>query len=529
MRRLLVSAVVGVLIVTVVAVFALAGAGEPVHGVARAGAQRGLASLPAGAWGPVSAALGRDDPGYRVLRLAAFNPAQRLSLRFTAAGVVVGSGRAVARLGLRAVGRTGAFERLGPVDPRVAANRVSYARGFAREWFVNGPVGVEQGFDVLRRPAGRGALRLHVAVSGAGVRVAGRGDALFSLAGGGVLRYAGLSAVDSRGRTLRARLAVTAGGVSIVVDDSGARYPVRVDPWVQAAELYASDGVRQGRFGYAVAVSGGTIVVGAPFNTVGSTQYQGAAYVFSQRSGGWTNATQTAELTASDGAANDQFGSSVAVSGDTIVVGASNHNSGRGAVYVFSQPSGGWTNATETVELTASDGAANNLFGRSVGVSGATIVVGAPFHAVGSNGQQGAVYVFSQPSSGWTNATQTAELTASDGAAFDHFGSSVAVSGGTVVAGAPLHAVGSNSNQGAVYVFSQPSGGWTNATQTAELTASDGAANDYFGSSVAVSGGTLVAGAPSPPTRSAPTALRGRCTCSPNRRAGGPTPLRPPS
>ena len=108
--------------------------------------------------------------------------------------------------------------------------------------------------------------------------------------------------------------------------------------------------------------------------------------------------------------------------------------------------------------------------------------------------------------------TQTAKLTASDGAASDEFGSSVSISGNTVVVGAPDATVGGNTQQGAAYVFTEPGSGWANMTQTAKLTASDGAADDWFRHSVSISGNTVVVGAQTP--RSAATAARVRPTCS---------------
>jgi FG-GAP repeat len=251
-------------------------------------------------------------------------------------------------------------------------------------------------------------------------------------------------------------------------------------------------------------VSGSTIVAGAP----GQDNDKGAVYVFTMpTSGGWVNATQTAELTASNGAADDDLGSSVAVSGSTIVAGADNHNDG--AVYEWTMPGGGWSGTTadpmpQTAELTASDGAGNDELGRSVAVSGSTIVAGAWGHKVGANTYQGAVYEWTMPNGGWSGTTtdplpQTAELTASDGGENDYLGYSVAVSGSTIVAGAYGH----NSKQGAVYEWTMPVGGWSGTTtdplqQTAELTASNGAAHDELGDSVAESqdGTTIVAGAP---------------------------------
>ncbi len=283
-----------------------------------------------------------------------------------------------------------------------------------------------------------------------------------------------------------------------MVDDRGASYPLRIDPFVQRAELTATDAAVGGELGFAVAVSGDTIAVGAPYHKVGPNSMQGAVYVFVEPASGWANGTQTAELTAADGASNDQLGLSVAASGSTIVAGAPLHTLGpnnlQGAAYVFVEPVAGWANGTQTAEVTASDGAQNDELGISVAVSGGTVVVGAAHRTIGPNTQQGAVHVFTEPASGWSNNTQAAELTAADGRAFDELGYSVAISGGTLVAGSPVRTVGANHAQGTVYVFTEPASGWGNNTQTAELTATDGAANDELGWSVAASGGTIVAG-----------------------------------
>src|SRR5439155_1428560 len=149
-------------------------------------------------------------------------------------------------------------------------------------------------------------------------------------------------------------------------------------------------------------------------------------------------------------------------------------NSGQGAAYVFVKPGGGWASGPETAKLTASDGAPGDELGQSVAVSGdgATVVAGAP-----ATSNQGAAYVFAKPGGGWASGPETAKLTASDGAPGDDLGRSVAVSGdgSTIAAGAP------DSSHGAAYVFVKPGGGWANASQTAKLTASDGAAGDRLG------------------------------------------------
>ena len=225
---------------------------------------------------------------------------------------------------------------------------------------------------------------------------------------------------------------------------------------------------------------------------------------------------QQAELQASPGKAGNEFGSSTAISGGTMVVGSPmatvGGNVSQGTVFVFTDTATGWV---QTSEITAYDGAAGDEFGTSVSISGGMMVVGAPFHAVGANGGQGEAYVYTESSLGWTWA---AEFTASDGAAGDNFGASVAVSGNTVVVGAPLHTVGANAGQGAAYVFTKSGYSWP---QFAELDASNGGASDLFGASVSISGNTVVVGAPGATVGAKPP--RGRPTCSPSPAPAGPT------
>ena len=235
--------------------------------------------------------------------------------------------------------------------------------------------------------------------------------------------------------------------------------------------------------GAGVAIDGDTAVVGAS----GDTDARGAAYVFTRVSGAWT---KQATLTASDGEASDFFGTSVALSGDTVVIGATgdgDNGSGSGSVYVFTKPDGDWVDATQTAKLTASDGEMDDNFGRSVAVDGDTVVVG----ATGDDSDRGSAYVFTKPDGDWVNATQTAKLTASDGAEGDNFGRSVAVDGDTVVIGSP----GANSARGGAYVFTKPDGGWVDVNETARLTASDRGNGDELGLSVAIDADTVVAGA----------------------------------
>ena len=202
-----------------------------------------------------------------------------------------------------------------------------------------------------------------------------------------------------------------------------------------------------GFFGYSIAIASDTIAVGAP----GSFSGTGAVYLFVKPAGGWRgNVSQTARLVGSDGL-EDFIGESVATDGNNVFAGAPSTNQIRGAVYVYVKPSGGWSNMTETAVLSAAD---TVDLGWSMSLSGNTVVAGAPYATVGANPEQGAAFVFVKPADGWkTTSKANAKLVADDGAVNDHFGASVAISGNTVVVGSPEAAIGSNLNQGAAYMF----------------------------------------------------------------------------
>ncbi len=478
-----------------------------------------LQTLPVGAQATISRTLGAKQGAFRARRTSA---GYRLAgggveAQFTRAGISVSSADGSVSsadgplsLTLAAVGHGGQLSAVGSVLPHARGNRVAYDDAGASDaadvqtWYAAGPLGIEQGFTLARRPVGKhGPLTLALSTSGqlSPRLVDGGQGLLFSDAAGRVaLRYGGLQARDARGRLLRASFALSRGVLWIRVADRGATYPLHIDPFVQAAKLTASGAVENDALGYSVAISGTTVFAGAPTATVGAHEQQGAVYVFTQPAGGWSNETQTAELTASDGAAYAQLGESVAVSGNTVLAGAPRATVGaheqQGAVYVFTQPAGGWSNETQTAKLTASDGAQSDTLGSSVALAGATAIAGAPGAKIGANERQGAAYVFTQPAGGWSNETQAAKLTASDGAAHDELGYAVSISGSTAIAGAPLAKVGANERQGAAYVFTQPAGGWSNETQAGKLTASDGAKGAVLGYSVAASGATVFAGAP---------------------------------
>ena len=285
---------------------------------------------------------------------------------------------------------------------------------------------------------------------------------------------------------------------------------------ISISTLTADDRAANDEFGYSVAIDGNTAVVGAYHRNLDGNTNVGVAYVFTKDSDdAWS---QAATLTASDGAANDEFGISVAIEGNTIVVGARQDDTRNGAAYVFTKsPDSVWANdenqtyKRETAKLTASDAAADDEFGISVAIDGNTIVVGARQ----DDTRNGAAYVFTKADDvAWANDSgenhkEEAKLIASDGAANDELGNSVAIDGDTVVAGAHLHDINDNGtdipNAGAAYVFTKPAtGGWANEltkdhrTESARLTAPDGTAKDEFGISVVIDVDTVVVGAHQP-------------------------------
>ena len=278
---------------------------------------------------------------------------------------------------------------------------------------------------------------------------------------------------------------------------SGSAYVFQLDGmhWAERAKLMASDGAAGDYFGWSVSISGDTVVVGARGDDDGGS-HSGSAYVFVQPPGGWSGTlNEDAKLLASDGAAGDYFGLSVSISGDTVVVGAYADDNGydSGSAYVFVKPGAGWSGTLhENAKLLASDGAGGACFGRSVSISGDTVVVGA-FGDNDNDYDSGSAYVFVKPGAGWSGTLhESAKLRASDGAADDYFGWSVSISGDTVVVGAEKDD-DYRRDSGSAYVFQFDGANWTE--QVKLLPGEEGRADDRFGWAVAILGDTVVIGA----------------------------------
>lgn len=258
--------------------------------------------------------------------------------------------------------------------------------------------------------------------------------------------------------------------------------------WVQKARLAPADGKSYDYFGGSVAISGDTILIGARGDDEKSSA--GAAYVFvKDTSGNWR---RKAKLLPPDGAYYDDFGTSVAIDGGLAVVGAPSNDAksyNSGAAYVFKRNAAG--NWIYQAKLTAADGSSYDYFGRSVSIKGNRVAVGAPEQDSKGN-DAGAVYIFGVNAAGaWT---QQAKLLAADGVAGDVFGSAVALSVDRVLVGAPGRDERGNTNAGVAYLFSRnAAGAWVKA---ARLAASDPNYSSSFGTWVALAGDTAAIGAP---------------------------------
>ncbi|MBL4771638.1 MAG: FG-GAP repeat protein [Planctomycetes bacterium] len=404
------------------------------------------------------------------------------------------------------------------------------------EWYVNGSGGMEHGYTLLERPE-RGVdatspLTIQLAVRGTlspQLFQAGSGLLFMDDEGWSVLSYGGLHVFDSLGAPMESWFQLSDNGISIVVDESKAVYPLTIDPVVQEAYLKASNPDELDAFGSTVAISGNRAVAGAwreKSNATGidgdgsdnSAMDAGAAYAFSRVGSTWV---QDAYLKASNTEAHDYFGVSLAISGDLIVVGASEESSGStgvngnqqdnsapdsGAVYVFENIAGAWQ---QIAYLKASNTGAGDRFGSAVAIQGERIVVGARGEgssSVGVGGHQtnnlagasGAAYVFERVPGVWT---QVAYLKAHNTGGGDNFGSACSLSGDRILVGARLEdstgtgidGVDNNDvlDAGAAYAFVFSGGVWV---QDAYIKASNPGTYDHFGQVLSISGDMAVVG-----------------------------------
>jgi RHS repeat-associated protein len=430
---------------------------------------------------------------------------------------------------------------------RTLTNRLERDHGDLVEWYKNGRLGLEQGFTLHQAPAGRKAgIPLMLAIEF-------EGDITLKLdADAEVLeitlnrtekrfRYGHLLAHDKQGQQLPVSLMLERGDsirnprLLLQIDDQDAVYPLTIDPLIQQAEIPPGDPDPNNMYGFAAAIDGETAVVGGYLTDLTGATDAGAAYVFVRNGLAWT---QQAKLTSSE--ANAYFARSVAIYGDTIVVGAPladfpGGGGDPGYVYVYLRTGTTWNLQQK---LGASDAILGDHLGATVAIYGDTIIAGAGNEETAPMGENGSAYIFVRNGTTWT---QQAKLMASDAASNDYFAGftvdiygdtaiagisskglyvfvrsgstwsqqaklvpsdsisgtnfawTASLDGDTIIVGANLATVSAMTEAGAAYVFTRSGSTWT---QQAKLVASDAAAYSNFGFAVKVLGNTALIGAP---------------------------------
>ncbi|MEA3282284.1 MAG: dockerin type I domain-containing protein [Euryarchaeota archaeon] len=267
-------------------------------------------------------------------------------------------------------------------------------------------------------------------------------------------------------------------------DRSGSAYIYKRDgtTWSQQAKLTASDGAAGDWFGVSVSISGDYVIVGATYRDDDNSSNSGSSYIYKRDGTTWS---EQAKFTASDGATGDEFGISVSISGDYVIVGAhgdADRGSYSGSAYIYKRDGTTWS---EQAKINNSDGSAWGHFGGSVSISGDYAIVG----AYGKDGDNGSAYIFKRNDSSWTEQTK---ITASDGVARDEFGISVSIYKDCAIVGA-LFDDDDGENSGSAYIYKRDGTTWN---EQVKIVASDGATHDHFGKSVSISGDRAIVGAP---------------------------------
>jgi MYXO-CTERM domain-containing protein len=354
------------------------------------------------------------------------------------------------------------------------------------EWYRRTALGVEQGFDLARPPFGArpGGLTLSIAVTGDLTPVVdadGRAVSLRDAVGRVALHYTDLSARDATRRALLSWMTVEGGRIALHVDDTGAIYPITIDPfvWATAHGLVAGPPVANARFGLLGALSGDIAVVGATPPSVVSPTLS----IFERDLGGTESWGLVPVVLSSP--SDPTFLSAVAVSGDLIAIGAIG-GPGPGVVHLYQRDLGGPDAWGELTTLTPSESAANDAFGCALALSGDTLLVGAS----GDSQSRGAAYVFERNLGGPDHWGESKRLTAAIGAPFDQFGGAAALSGDDAAVAAPMGPV----DGGRVHLFSRNLGGAENWGEVKTIPAPEPNETQFFGLSLGISGDRLLAG-----------------------------------
>ena len=507
------SAIVATAIVSVLRFDTFSGGSAVIRGIPQrfdGGGSFGM--LPEAAQLSISRALGNDIPAYWARRDAggfrASAPHGTLRASFSAAGVVLNSGAGRLGLSLSAYGEGGRLQSVAPVTPSARKARVTYNRGPLREWYANGPIGLEQGIDLAAPPAahGNGHLTFSFTVSGSLHAKQSGPSVVFETGDGhGGFREGALGVYDATGKLLPASLAISGHDLLIRTDAAGARYPLHIDPNICTTTIYNPElCTSTDNFPAEIAASGNTIVVGD--RVAGTGGGVGAAWLFIEPAAGWQTANQTAKLAETPlpaGTITSAFGAAVAVTTapggqTTVAVGDPDGNVAEtdegqintGLIDVYVEPKGGWgSTANPSAELTIPNtgypgsgdiGGTLAITANSSGrVTIATTDVGANYNST-SFRSTGQTDLYQEPSSGtWANtSTPTTALLPDGGTSGDsvEIDSALAITTDpstsltTVATGDYDFTTGGNE----VQLYQEPTGGWSPTTTTAQATLTQG-------------------------------------------------------
>ena len=440
-----------------------------------------LHKLPAQAQSTISASVGAGSRAYAVHRSGDGYRLRGGGVRgqLNARAIELRAGGGSLSMALRGVGRGGRLSSPTSFAASARANRVTYAGGGLAQWYAAGPLGLEQGFTLARRPTGGAApLTFALALGGSLHAIKAGSEVRFLTPTGKLaLRYGGLSATDANGHHLPVSMQLHGRQLLVHVADRGASYPLRIDPLIQQGEKVTASGEEgEGGFGFSVALSadGDTAIVGAP----AEDGYVGSAWVFTRAGSTWSQ--QGGKLTGSEEGGEGEFGYSVALSsdGDTALVSGAGDAGGTGAVWVFTRAGSTWSQQGE--KLTASGESGNGWFGYSVALSGDgdTALIGGPL----DENRVGATWVFTRAGSTWSQ--QGGKLTGGGESGKGDFGFHVALSSDGNIA--LIGGVSDDEEVGAAWVFTRAGSTWSQ--QGEKLTGEEESGKGEFGYSVALSG-----------------------------------------
>jgi len=450
--------------------------------------------------------IGQEQGGNEYLiqpGLTGFNLAHDLKTEFGSDGVTISAGQENSAPKLRLKLNKVSFETntslsLVGLAPTTQKNRVEYKyNNGLTEWYVNGPMGLEQGFT-FENPLSKTGSRLEIQLELEGSQNIQQSDKgiEIKLKDNQLLNYGQLYAYDAKGIRLESSLKMSGTTISLLVNTQNAVYPVTVDPLFTKVQKIIDPVVGQpgDNYGYSTVFSkdGNTAIVGVP----GKYSQTGAVYIFTRTANSLFSQAQV--VTASDGLSGDRFGNSLSLTPDNnnLLVGAYRRGNVKGGAYLFTRS--GNAPFTQAQALTALDGVTDDLFGTALALSsdGNTAIIGAPQKTVNNQQAQGALYIFTRTVGAAFSQSQL--VTDASGTAFDELGGAIAISGdgNTILAGASGKTFNGNYKQGAAFAYTRIAG--SPFSQIQGFSAANNELGIYFGTSVALNndGTAAIIGAP---------------------------------